>query len=87
MSAVLAVYYLCKYLYVGVAMAGWTTIVLLILFFGGMQLLSLGIVGEYLIRILREVRSSPGFAIREKKISDNETCTVDAMAPDGFDGL
>jgi len=44
---------------------GWTTIVLLILVVGGMILFSLGILGEYLLRILDEVRNRPNFVIDE----------------------
>ena len=44
---------------------GWTTIVLLILVIGGMILFSLGILGEYLLRILDEVRNRPNFVIDE----------------------
>ena len=44
---------------------GWTTIIILILIIGGMILFSLGILGEYLLRILDEVRSRPNFVIDE----------------------
>ena len=36
---------------------GWTTIVLLITFFSGLILLSVGIIGEYIWRILDEVKN------------------------------
>lgn len=66
LSVVLGVYYLHKYLFVGVGIAGWTTIVLLILFFFGLLFFSLGVVGEYLIRILRESKRSPRFVERQR---------------------
>lgn len=50
--------------YIGVA--GWTTVVILISFFSGTILLSLGIIGEYMVRILREVRGAPAFVERER---------------------
>ncbi|MCK9614360.1 MAG: glycosyltransferase family 2 protein [Candidatus Omnitrophica bacterium] len=44
---------------------GWTTIVVLITFFGGIILITLGIIGEYLWRILDEVRKRPNYVIEE----------------------
>ena len=40
---------------------GWTSLVVLFLFFGGMQLLVLGIVGEYVGRIFEEVKNRPHY--------------------------
>ena len=37
---------------------GWTSIVVLIAFFGGLNLLGMGIIGEYLIRIIKEQRKA-----------------------------
>ena len=45
--------------------AGWATLVLLILFFGGVQCLFLGIMGEYLGRVFNEVKNRPLWVIRE----------------------
>lgn len=48
---------------------GWTTIVVLVSFFSGLILLTLGIIGEYLWRILDEVRKRPNYVI--DKILEN----------------
>ncbi|OEF06214.1 glycosyltransferase family 2 protein [Vibrio genomosp. F10] len=59
----------------GYAPDGWTTIILLILTIGGGILFSLGILGEYLLRILDEVRSRPNYIVDEvyrNKGSSNE---------------
>jgi glycosyltransferase involved in cell wall biosynthesis len=50
----------------GIGIEGWTTVVILISFFSGLIMLSLGIMGEYMSRILREVRGGPPFLIREQ---------------------
>lgn len=42
---------------------GNPTIVILVLFFGGVQLISLGIIGEYISRIYEEVRDRPKFIV------------------------
>lgn len=45
--------------------AGWPTIVTTLLFFSGVNLLSLGIVGEYIARIFREVKARPLYLVRD----------------------
>lgn len=52
--------------------AGWTTIVLLILFIGGLILLSLGIIGEYLGRTYLTLNKKPRFTIAEIRCNDKE---------------
>lgn len=44
---------------------GWTTIIMTVLILGGLILFSLGILGEYLLRILDEVRDRPNYVIDE----------------------
>jgi hypothetical protein len=47
----------------GRAERGWTSIVGLVLIFGGVQLLSLGVVSEYVGRIYEEVKRRPRYVI------------------------
>jgi polyisoprenyl-phosphate glycosyltransferase len=44
---------------------GITTIIMLILFFGSVQLLGLSIIGEYIGRIFEEVKRRPHFVVKE----------------------
>lgn len=45
---------------------GWTSIMILIMFFGGIILFSLGIIAEYIWRIYEEVKNRPGYIIKKK---------------------
>ena len=47
---------------------GWTAIMLAVLFIGGIQLLVLGIMGEYIGRIYGEAKRRPLFLIREERV-------------------
>jgi len=54
------------YLYfLGTAVTGFTTVILLQLLIGGALMVSLGIVGEYLARIYTEVKRRPRYIISE----------------------
>lgn len=67
-SFMLAGYYFYRYFFVGIPVAGWTTLVLLLLFYFGVLLLAVGIIGEYLIRIIKESRRLPQYVIRSKEL-------------------
>ena len=57
--------YLYKKLFIGGEPQGFPTLVILVLFMGGIQLLSLGIIGEYIGRIYDEVKRRPIYVIRK----------------------
>lgn len=44
--------------------AGWTSIMLTIIFFGGVTLFTLGVIGEYLIRIIATTEERPVYYVR-----------------------
>ena len=46
---------------------GWASTMVVVLFFGSVQLLSLGIIGEYLRRIFLEVKGRPTYIVRDVK--------------------
>ena len=57
----------------GIKTPGWATIVTAISFFGGVQLLAIGVVGEYVGRVFDEVKYRPHYIIDEDASFDNTT--------------
>ncbi len=51
---------------VGSGVAGWASTVSIICFLGGVQLLSLGVIGEYIGKIYLEVKDRPRYIIEKK---------------------
>ena len=50
----------------GTAITGWASLLIGIMTFGGIQLLMLGILGEYLGKVLIEVKGRPSYIVREQ---------------------
>ncbi len=59
----LAAYALFSWLFVGRTPQGWTSLLITVIFLGGIQLLVLGVLGEYLGRIHEQVRDRPLFVV------------------------
>jgi len=70
-SLLLAGYYLFRYFIFGVSVEGWTTLVLLMLAYNGLVLLSVGIIGAYLMNIMEETKKMPIYTVRRKDLSDD----------------
>ena len=49
----------------GVALGGFTTVIILLLLFGSLIMISLGIIGYYIARIYEEVKGRPRYVIEE----------------------
>ena len=56
---------------------GFTTLIIVILFFSGIQLISLGIIGEYLGRLYQEAKKRPTYVVKETR-GENLTASVQA---------
>ena len=61
------VYAMMSFLFVQHTVAGWSSIVAVIAILGAAQLLVLGIIGEYVGRILRETRKRPSYIVQETR--------------------
>ncbi|WP_278838414.1 glycosyltransferase family 2 protein [Ligilactobacillus saerimneri] len=56
-----------RYLMYGDRTTGWASMVCIVLFIGGIQLLCLGILGKYIGKIFTEVKHRPIYIVKEKK--------------------
>ncbi len=66
LAAVYAAYALATKVILGTAISGWASLLIGMMLLGGVQLLMLGIIGEYLGRVLLEVKGRPPYVIRER---------------------
>lgn len=51
--------------------SGWTSLIISTMFIGGIQLLTLGIIGEYIYRINAETRNRPLYIVEESNIESD----------------
>jgi glycosyltransferase involved in cell wall biosynthesis len=59
-----------EYWIIGNDVPGWPTVVVSIMFLSGLQLLFIGIVGEYLARVFEEVKARPTYIVAEDREPD-----------------
>lgn len=64
-SFLLIIYALVSFI-AGAAVSGWTSMMITVLFIGGVQMLSLGVIGEYVGRTYLETKHRPRFIIGDK---------------------
>ncbi len=67
-----AVYLTVRTLISGIDVPGFASVMVGILFLGGLQLLSLGMIGEYLARVMTEVKARPLYFIAEHEGFDEK---------------
>jgi len=66
LSLLAGIYYIVRYFVSGTGLVGWTSLIVAVTFYSGFILFTLGIIGEYLIRILLEAKKLPNYVERDK---------------------
>lgn len=66
-SVIALIFIVCRKLFFGGSVNGWASMISVILFIGGIQLLCLGILGRYIGSIYLEVKKRPIYIVKEKK--------------------
>ena len=62
---------------------GWTSLMLTILFLGGIQLIGIGIIGEYISRMSANLRDRPLYIVRESNLENKKEPVVDINSKAG----
>ena len=71
------VYRLLRVVIYGIDVPGYESIIMIVLFLGGVQLLTLGIIGDYIGRIFAEVKGRPLYIVRRAYGADEPSDSTD----------
>lgn len=70
-SFIYGIYAISVALFTDKTIPGWTSVIVSVLFIGGIQLLMIGIIGEYLGKLFMENKRRPNYIIKEKNIDSS----------------
>lgn len=76
-----------RYMLFGDPVQGWVTLMTVVLFFAGVQLISVGVVGEYISRVFDEVKRRPVYLVRQRQGQGMTARTRAAAAPQQEPGI
>lgn len=65
-------------------LTGWTSLIISVLFIGGVQLIAIGIIGEYISRINSDVRKRPLYVIEEENITKVESTSEEVDSSSNY---
>jgi dolichol-phosphate mannosyltransferase len=66
--SILYVPYICYTLYQGTEVPGWASVIVTVAFFGGINLMILGIIGVYLSKLFSQSKNRPHYIIKESNL-------------------
>lgn len=66
LSIGVGVYFLYKKLVFGISVTGWASLFVYLSFLGGLLLMAMGVLGEYMNRLIRETEKRPLYFVKEK---------------------
>lgn len=81
------VFITCDALIDGTTLPGWTTLAAGMMLLGGIQLLFIGVLGEYIARIYNETKGRPKYIIARKFDKQNQPLAHEMQAPDALTAL
>ena len=61
----LAIFYIVTFFALRKPITGFTTTIVCVLFLGGVQMIAIGILGEYIGRIYEEIKQRPLYVVRD----------------------
>jgi glycosyltransferase involved in cell wall biosynthesis len=70
LAFLMIVYFVFMRLVVGIDIEGYAAMITIILFLGGIQLLGIGILGQYIAKMFIEVKNRPIYIIQESSFKD-----------------
>ncbi len=71
-SVILGIIYVIRYLFGLISVPGWTSIILVLLASTGLTLLSIGILGEYMVHVMDQSKQMPHYILRQKELNDTD---------------
>lgn len=72
MSLILAIQIILETIFTGKEVPGYASTITSVLFIGGIQLVTIGILSEYVGKIYLEIKARPQYIIKEKISKDKE---------------
>ena len=59
------------YLFTDWNITGWTSLIIAVIFLGGLQLITLGIIGEYIGKLFMQVKGRPNYIIKKSSLNED----------------
>lgn len=81
-SLVYASFLMLRTIILGIDVPGYASLMVAVLFLGGIQLLTLGIIGEYIGRVYEEVKGQPLYLVRDCYGFENREQLSDKITQD-----